>query len=73
MLKLTLSDAVTSFHATWPEFQAKVKDEKYLGTHPLEFSQHVQEVVRQRLQEDAIKRMFEDMGSALDKATKQWR
>ena len=73
MLKLTLSDAVTSFHALWPEFQAKVKDEKYLGTHPLEFSQRVQEVVRQRLQEAAIKRMFEDMGSALTAATKQWR
>jgi hypothetical protein len=73
MLKLTLSDAVTSFHAIWPEFQAKVKDEKYLGTHPLEFSQRVQEVVHQRLQEAAIKRMFEDMGSALTTATKQWR
>lgn len=73
MIKLTLSDAVTSFHAIWPDFQAKVKDEKYLGTHPLEFSQHVQEVVRQRLQEGDIKRMFEAMGSALTKATQQWR
>jgi predicted nucleic acid-binding Zn-ribbon protein len=73
MLKLTLSDAVTSLHAVWPDFQAKVKDEKYLGTHPLEFSQRVQEVVRQRLQEAPIKSMFEDMGSALTKATKQWR
>jgi hypothetical protein len=72
MLKLALSDAVTSFHAQWPEFQAKVKDEKYLGTHPLEFSQRIQEVVHQRLQEDAIKCMFEDMGSALTTATKQW-
>jgi DNA repair exonuclease SbcCD ATPase subunit len=73
MIKLNLSDGVTSFHALWPEFQAKVKDEKYLGTHPLEFSQRVQEVVSQRLQEAAIKRMFEDMGSALTAATKQWR
>jgi hypothetical protein len=29
--------------------------------------------VRQRLQEAPIKSMFEDMGSALTKATKQWR
>jgi hypothetical protein len=72
MLRVSLSDAVTSFYAFWPEFQAKVKDEKYLGTHPLEFSQRVQEVVRQRLQEAAIKSMFEDMGSALTAATKQW-
>lgn len=73
MLKLTLPDTAVSFHAVWPEFQAKVKDEKYLGTHPLEFSQHVQEIVQQRLQEATIQRMFEDMGGALTKATKQWR
>jgi hypothetical protein len=73
MPKVTLSDAAVSFHAKWPEFQAKVKDEKYLGTHPLEFSQRVREIIGQQFPEDAIKRMFEDMGSALTKATKQWR
>ena len=73
MPRVTLSDAVTSFHARWPEFQAKVKDEKYLGTHPLEFSQRVREIIGQQFQENAIKRMFEDMGNALTLATKQWR
>ncbi len=73
MPRVTLSDAVTSFHAQWPAFQAKVKDEKYLGTHPLEFSQRVREIIAGQFQEDAIKSMFEDMGSALTKATKQWR
>lgn len=73
MIKLTLSDAATSFHAVWPDFQAKVKDEKYLGAHPLEFSQHIQELVRTRFGEAAIQRMFEDFGNALSKATKQWR
>jgi len=73
MPKLTLPDSVTSLHTVWPEFQARVKDERYLGTHPLEFSQRAKEVVQQRLTEAAIKRMFEDMGSALTKATKQWR
>ena len=71
-LKVRLSTAVTSFHDVWPEFQSKVKDEKYLGTHPLEFSQRVQDFTRERLSEKAIKRMFKDMGDALTKATKAW-
>ncbi len=71
-LTLNLSDAATSFHATWPDFQSKVKDEKYLGTHPLEFSQHVQGVVQERLHEPAIQKMFKDMGDALTRATKAW-
>jgi chromosome segregation ATPase len=72
-LRLNLSDAVTSFHAIWPDFQAKVKDEKYLGAHPLEFSQRIKEVVQQKLHESAIQKMFEDMGNALTEATKAWR
>jgi len=72
MLSVELSDAVTSFHVSWPDTQAKVKDEKYLGTHPLEFSQRVQGVIQERLSEGAIQKMFEDMGEALNKATKAW-
>ncbi|HUT14699.1 MAG TPA: hypothetical protein VMY98_00460 [Anaerolineae bacterium] len=71
-LQVRLSTAVTSFYDAWPEFQSKVKDEKYLGTHPLEFSQRVQDLTRERLSENAIKRMFKDMGDALAKATKAW-
>ncbi len=71
-LKVRLSKAVTTFHDAWPEFQSKVKDEKYLGTHPLEFSQRVQDFAGDRLSEKAIKRMFKDMGDALTKATKAW-
>jgi len=71
-LKVRVPTAVTSFHDVWPEFQSKVKDEKYLGTHPLEFSQRVQDFTRERLSEKAIKRMFKDMGDALTKATKAW-
>jgi hypothetical protein len=72
-LTLNVSDAVTSFHAMWPDFQAKVKDEKYLGTHPLEFEGRIREYLPQRLSEPAIEKMFEDMGNALTQATKAWR
>jgi hypothetical protein len=72
-LTVKLSEAVSSFHAIWPDFQAKVKDEKYLGTHPLEFERRIKEVLPKRLGEAAIQRMFEDMGEALSQATKAWR
>ncbi len=72
MLNVELSDAVTSLHASWPDTQAKVKDEKYLGTHPLEFSKQVQSVIQERLSNAAIQKMFEDMGEALNRATKAW-
>lgn len=72
-LTVKLSDAVTSFHAIWPDFQAKVKDEKYLGLHPLEFERRIKEILPTRLGEAAIQKMFEDMGEALSQATKAWR
>jgi len=72
-LTVELSDAVTSFHATWPDIQSKVKDEKYLGAHPLEFSKRVDGVIREPLPEAVIQKMFEDMGAALNLATKAWR
>jgi chromosome segregation ATPase len=71
-LTVRLSDTVTDFHAAWPDTQTKVKDEKYLGLHPLEFSQRVLEFMQQRLNSAAIQRVFEDMGGALNQATKAW-
>jgi len=71
-LTVNLSDAVTSFHAVWPDFQAQVKDEKYLGTHPLEFNRRIQDIVRERINEADIQKMFDDMGDALTRATKAW-
>ena len=72
-LTVAVSDVVTSFHATWPQFQSEVKDEKYLGTHPLEFNRRIQAVVQEHINEDDIQKMFDDMGDALAKATSAWR
>jgi DNA repair exonuclease SbcCD ATPase subunit len=72
-LRLTIPDEATAFHAYWPTLQAMVKDEKYLGTHPLEFSQKVKEAIGSRLGTTQIQKMFEQMGAALTAATKQWR
>jgi chromosome segregation ATPase len=72
-LTVSLSDAVTSFHAMWPEFQSEVKDEKYLGTHPLEFNRRVSNIVEEHINEEDIQKMFDDMGQALSQAAKAWR
>ena len=72
-LTLNLPDTVTSFHTVWSDFQSQVKDEKYLGTHPLEFNRRIQTVVQEQINEDDIQKMFDDMGEALTKATKAWR
>ncbi len=72
-LTVNLSDAVTSFHGVWPQFQSEVKDEKYLGTHPLEFNRRVSNIVQEYINEEDIQKMFDDMGLALSQATKAWR
>jgi hypothetical protein len=72
-LTVKLPKTVTAFHAIWPEFQARVKDEKFLGTHPIEFEQRIHEFLPERLGEASIQQMFEDAGNALTRATKSWR
>jgi DNA repair exonuclease SbcCD ATPase subunit len=72
-LTVNLSDAVTSFHTMWPDFQSEVKDEKYLGTHPLEFNRRVSNLVQEHINAEDIQKMFDDMGQALTQATKAWR
>jgi len=71
-LRLVLSDQVLGFAALWPEFQAQVKDEKQLGTHPAEFSQRVQPLLATRLSDKIIADTFESLGDALTQATKAW-
>jgi len=71
-LTVNLPDSVTSFHGMWPEFQSEVKDEKYLGTHPLEFNRRVSNIVQEHINEEDIQQMFDDMGAALSQAAKAW-
>lgn len=71
-LQLEVPRSVVEFHNTWAAFRSRVKDDKYLGRHPLEFSQVVSHYVKNVLTEEAIKEMFEGMGRALETATKSW-
>jgi len=71
-LRLNIPKSTIQFQNTWADFRNKVKNEKYLGQHPLEFSKHVEHYTKDILTEEAIRRMFESMGEALNAATQAW-
>ncbi|MBC7264697.1 MAG: hypothetical protein H5T64_10155 [Chloroflexi bacterium] len=71
-LEVDISKTVADFHNMWGEFQSKVKDEKYLGARPLEFSERIHYFIKAKLTEETIERMFEDLGASLNAATKAW-
>jgi hypothetical protein len=64
---------VVEFHSAWKPFRELVKDEKYLGKHPLEFSSRVREFTAQHLSDDKIENAFVAMGEALKRATNAWK
>ena len=72
-LTVHLPPQVTGFHSAWQPFRKLVKDEKYMGRHPLEFSQRVKEFTAQRLSDDEIEKTFVGMGEALKRATNAWK
>ena len=57
---------------TWKLLGEKVRDEKHMGTHPLEFSKVVDTYITKRLTDASIQQLFEGMGEALSKATAAW-
>jgi len=61
-----------AINALWPTLAAKVKDEKHLGRHPLEFSKLVRNELTRRLNEEAVQGYFDHMGEALNQATAAW-
>ncbi len=65
--------SATTLNETWNDLAAKIKDEKYMGTHPLEFSQIIDRYVKERLTDEKIQALFEDMGQALNQATAAWK
>jgi len=72
-LTVHLPDYVVEFQSSWKPFRKLVKDEKYLGRHPLEFSRQVQEFTEKHLSDPAIERAFVGMGEALKRATDKWK
>lgn len=71
-IHVPVPQSAATLNETWKELQAKVKDEKEMGTHPLEFSQIVDRYIKERLTDTNIQSLFENMGKALSQATAAW-
>lgn len=72
-LTVSLPSHVVEFQAAWQPFRKLVKNEKYMGRHPLEFSRGVKEFTAQHLGDDLIEAAFVGMGEALKQATDKWK
>lgn len=71
-VQVVLPQEVLDVNMIWSQLGAKVKDEKYMGHHPLEFSQIVKGYIAKNLSDAQIQSLFETMGAALTEATKAW-
>jgi len=71
-LRVPLPQSAAVMNQVWKELGAKVKDEKHMGTHPLEFSRVVDGYIKRRLTDENIQSLFESMGEGLNQATKAW-
>ena len=72
-LTIHLPGHVVQFLSAWKPFRELVKDEKYLGRHPLEFSSQVRDFTAQHLSDEKIESAFVTMGEALKRATDAWK
>jgi hypothetical protein len=71
-VSVQLPQWVINVAETWKPLRERVKDEKYLGTHPLEFSQIIKSFISDRITDAIIQQFFETMGNALSAATSTW-
>jgi DNA repair exonuclease SbcCD ATPase subunit len=70
---VSVTDDVIQFHKQWDDLRGKVKDEKTLGQHPIQFSELFDAEVKGLLSEAGIKRMFDSLSGSLTAATKSWK
>lgn len=71
-LVVQLPDSVIGFHAVWERLTSYVLNEKQMAAYPGHFYNALQALLDQSLTNDAIDRMFTEMGNALSDATANW-
>ncbi|MHB1357905.1 MAG: hypothetical protein ACYCZF_18195 [Anaerolineae bacterium] len=71
-VSVQLPQWVINVAETWKPLRERVKDEKYLGTNPLEFSQIIKSYISDRITDEIVQQFFETMGKALSAATSTW-
>ena len=71
-VRVPISRRAATLNQTWKALSDKVRDEEYLGKHPVEFAELVRVYVTERLTDADIQYLFESMGEALSQATSAW-
>ena len=71
-VQVPLSRRAAALNQTWKVLLDKVRDEKYLGKHPMAFAEIVRVYVSERLTDENIQYLFESMGESLSQATAAW-
>jgi chromosome segregation ATPase len=71
-LTIALPSWVVEFHQFWEPLRQQVRDEARLGKVPLEFVDTVRPAMEKTLTESTIERMFNELGDALNAATRAW-
>ena len=71
-VRVPLSRRAAALNQTWKALLDKVRDEKYLGKHPMAFAEIVRVYVTERLTDENIQYLFESMGESLNQATAAW-
>ncbi|MGC9359521.1 MAG: hypothetical protein ACP5G7_03980 [Anaerolineae bacterium] len=69
---VVLPRSVIALNETWRALATKVRDEKQMGTNPLDFSRIIKAYLSDRLTDASIQELFETMGNALSEATASW-
>jgi hypothetical protein len=71
-LDFDLPGRVKTFHEQWPELARRFADEKAIGGNPAQFSAAVKPLLEGPLSQASIERMFDDLGTMIERAAAQW-
>ena len=69
---IMLPQSVATMNQTWKQFHDRISDDREMADKPVAFAELVQQYFTRRLTDETIKSFFEQMGSALNQATRKW-
>lgn len=72
-LQVDVPPEVIDFHKTWDGLRKEVLDEGKVCSHPRDFIAFCRQLASGRLGKEAIERMFDSLGQALNRAAASWK
>ncbi len=70
--RVLVPHSVAATNQIWKTLKNHVEDEKEMGTNPLKFSRIADHYIKSRLSDEQIESFFQELGQALNRATKAW-